>query len=62
MEHIGERHDEQIERLEDLVRELIGAAESLRRDAADAHAAASSAHRRIDRLVAETDPQDESRG
>jgi hypothetical protein len=62
MEHIGERHEEQIERLEDLVRELIRAAESLRRDVADAEAAASSAHRRIDRLVAESDGQDESRG
>jgi hypothetical protein len=62
MEHIGERHEEQIERLEDLVRELIRAAESLRRDVADAEAAASSAHRRIDRLVAEPDAQDESRG
>jgi hypothetical protein len=31
LERVGERHDEQIERLEDLVRELILAVESLRR-------------------------------
>ena len=40
-EHIGERHTEQIERLEDLVRELVATAESLRREVArkaDAHA------------------------
>src|SRR5580698_2514048 len=30
-EHVRERHTEQIERLEDLVRELVLAAESLRR-------------------------------
>jgi hypothetical protein len=30
-EHVRERHTEQIERLEDLVRELVVAAESLRR-------------------------------
>jgi hypothetical protein len=30
-EHVRERHDEQIERLEDLVRELVRTAESLRR-------------------------------
>jgi hypothetical protein len=30
--HVRERHDEQIERLEDLVRELVLAVESLRRD------------------------------
>jgi hypothetical protein len=33
-EHVRERHTEQIERLEDLVRELVLAAESLRRDIA----------------------------
>jgi hypothetical protein len=33
-EHVRERHTEQIERLEDLVRELVLAAESLRRGAA----------------------------
>lgn len=40
-EHIGKRHTEQIERLEDLVRELLATAESLRREIArkaDAHA------------------------
>jgi molecular chaperone GrpE (heat shock protein) len=31
-EHVRERHDEQIERLEDLVRELVLAVEALRRD------------------------------
>ncbi len=31
LERVGERHDEQIERLEDLTRELILAVESLRR-------------------------------
>jgi hypothetical protein len=41
---------------------VFGAPEWVRRPAADAHAAASSAHRRIDRLVAEPDAQDESRG
>jgi hypothetical protein len=32
--HVRERHTEQIERLEDLVRELVLAVESLRRSAA----------------------------
>lgn len=32
-EHVRERHTEQIERLEDLVRELVLTAESLRRGA-----------------------------
>jgi hypothetical protein len=58
VEHIGERHQEQIERLEDLARELISAAESLRRGVADADAAASLAHRRIDRLAAGPDARD----
>ena len=31
LEHVSERHGEQIERLEDLVRELVLTAESLRR-------------------------------
>jgi SAM-dependent methyltransferase len=35
-EHVAERHSEQIERLEDLTRELILTAESLRRGTADA--------------------------
>ncbi|MGD1058337.1 MAG: hypothetical protein ABR992_13095 [Solirubrobacteraceae bacterium] len=60
VEHIGERHQEQIERLEDLARELIRATESLRRGVADAEAAASLAHRRIDRLASELDLQDGS--
>jgi len=33
VEHVRERHTEQIERLEDLVRELVATAESLRRAA-----------------------------
>jgi hypothetical protein len=33
-EHVRERHTEQIERLEDLVRELVLAVESLRRNSA----------------------------
>jgi alanyl-tRNA synthetase len=40
-EHIRKRHTEQIERLEDLVRELVATAESLRRELAckaNAHA------------------------
>jgi chromosome segregation ATPase len=60
VERIGERHQEQIERLEDLARELIAAAESLRRGIADVEATASSAHRRIDRLATQPDAQDES--
>ena len=32
LEHVGERHSEQIERLEDLVRELVLTAEALRRE------------------------------
>jgi hypothetical protein len=38
-EHVRERHTEQIERLEDLVRELVLAAESLRRGTAARHPA-----------------------
>jgi hypothetical protein len=34
LEHVSERHEEQLERLEDLVRELILTAESLRRELA----------------------------
>jgi hypothetical protein len=60
VKRIGERHQEQIERLEDLARELIAAAESLRRGVADVEAAASLAHRRIDRLATKPDAQDES--
>jgi SAM-dependent methyltransferase len=36
LEHVAERHSEQIERLEDLARELILTAEQLRKDAAEA--------------------------
>jgi glucose-6-phosphate-specific signal transduction histidine kinase len=41
VKHIRERHTEQIDRLEDLARELVATAESLRRDIArgsDPHA------------------------
>jgi hypothetical protein len=38
--HLGERHGEQIERLEELVRELVLTAESLRREIAKASEAA----------------------
>jgi 2-polyprenyl-3-methyl-5-hydroxy-6-metoxy-1,4-benzoquinol methylase len=51
--YVRERHDEQIERLEDLARELILTAESLRRGVADVDATAGLAHRRIDSLEAE---------
>jgi SAM-dependent methyltransferase len=53
VERIGERHGEQIERLEDLARELILAAESLRRGVSGADTAAAQAHRRIDPIAAE---------
>jgi hypothetical protein len=42
-EHVRERHAEQIQRLEDLVRELVLAAESLRRGVVRANAAAGQA-------------------
>lgn len=42
LEHVAERHTEQIERLEDLVRELILTAEQLRKDAAEALGEAGS--------------------
>jgi SAM-dependent methyltransferase len=49
LEHLGERHSEQIERLEDLARELILTAEQLRKAAAEpskeAIAATGEAHR-----------------
>jgi 2-polyprenyl-3-methyl-5-hydroxy-6-metoxy-1,4-benzoquinol methylase len=51
--HIGERHTEQIERLEDLARELVQAAESLRRRVSDADATASWARRAVEPLAAE---------
>jgi SAM-dependent methyltransferase len=53
LEHMGERHDEQIERLEDLARELILTAESLRRGVTDVDSTATLAHRRIDPIMAE---------
>jgi len=57
VEHVGERHGEQIERLEDLARELILTAESLRRDVSDVDtamkSAARSAHRETDLIRGE---------
>jgi SAM-dependent methyltransferase len=41
LEHVGERHGEQLERLEDLARELILTAEALRRSVADVAALAA---------------------
>jgi SAM-dependent methyltransferase len=49
---LRERHAEQIARLEDFVRELIVAAESLRREASEAHAIASSVQPLADELYA----------
>lgn len=45
VERVGERHDEQIERLEDLARELVLTAESLRRGVSDAETAVKSVAR-----------------
>ncbi len=45
LQRVGERHDEQIERLEDLARELILTAESLRRGGSDIDIAMKSAAR-----------------
>ena len=42
-EHIRERHTEQIERLEDLVRELILTAEALRREIGEVEVAVEDA-------------------
>jgi SAM-dependent methyltransferase len=50
--HVRERHTEQIERLEDLARELILTAEALRRDIAEAHAEAAVATRLESQLQA----------
>jgi 2-polyprenyl-3-methyl-5-hydroxy-6-metoxy-1,4-benzoquinol methylase len=47
LEHMGERHSEQIERLEDLARELIITAESLRRGTVDMGTAMKSAARSV---------------
>jgi SAM-dependent methyltransferase len=53
LEHVSERHSEQIERLEDLARELVLTAESLRRRVADAEEAAGWARRTIEPISAE---------
>src|ERR1039458_2723037 len=57
LQRVGERHGEQIERLEDLARELILTAESQRRDVGDVdHAmksAARSSRREIELIEAE---------
>jgi len=45
VESAVERHSEQIERLEDLVRELVLTAESLRREIADGGGAAAQSHK-----------------
>ncbi len=51
LEHVDERHGEQIERLEDLARELILTAESLRRGSADVDVAMKSAARSARREI-----------
>ncbi len=53
LEFVGERHGEQIERLEDLVRELIHTAESLRRGVADVDGAARASRRKIELIESE---------
>ncbi len=53
VEHIGTRHAEQIERLEDLARELIATAEALRRRVSDVDALAGSALAAIEPIAAE---------
>lgn len=53
LDHVGERHGEQIARLEDLVRELIVTAESLRRGIADADATAVWARSAIEPIAAD---------
>jgi len=50
LEHVRERHTEQIERLEGLTRELILTAESLRRGISDVDRSTVSAHRAIGSL------------
>jgi 2-polyprenyl-3-methyl-5-hydroxy-6-metoxy-1,4-benzoquinol methylase len=50
---IRERHTEQIDRLEDLARELVQTAESLRRGVSDADATASWARRTVEPIAAE---------
>lgn len=53
VEHLGERHEEQLERLEDLARELILAVESLRRANAHVDVAASAVGGRVEAIAAE---------
>jgi len=53
VEHIGERHAEQLERLEDLARELILTAESLRRAIADADVAAGVLDGKLEAIEAQ---------
>ena len=53
LEHIGERHTEQIERLKSFVRELVLTAESLRRGVAEADATATWARQAIEPIAAE---------
>jgi SAM-dependent methyltransferase len=50
-EHVGGRHTEQIERLEDLVRELVLTAESLRRGISDVDSATASAMASAQRAI-----------
>jgi 2-polyprenyl-3-methyl-5-hydroxy-6-metoxy-1,4-benzoquinol methylase len=53
VEHVGERHDEQIERLEDLARELILTTESLRRGVGDVDSVTASTRRELGLVQAE---------
>jgi SAM-dependent methyltransferase len=53
LEHMGTRHTEQIERLEDLARELIATAEALRRRVSDTDARAGQALAAIEPIAAE---------
>jgi SAM-dependent methyltransferase len=53
LEHVRERSTEQIERLEDLVRELVLTAESLRRGVADVDSVTASTRRELGLMVAE---------
>src|SRR6202007_1760807 len=53
LERTRERHGEQIERLEDLAREFVHTAESLRRGVSDADGTASWARRTVEPIGAE---------
>ncbi|MHB8240365.1 MAG: class I SAM-dependent methyltransferase [Solirubrobacteraceae bacterium] len=53
LERVGERHTEQIERLEGFVRELVATSESLRRGVSDADATASWARQAVEPIAAE---------